>query len=45
MREAEEGEERDMDQFVVPLTYSLLDSCVCPDWGSNLEPWCIGATL
>ena len=25
--------------------HSLVDSCMCPDWGSNLQPWCVGTTL
>ena len=25
--------------------YSLVDSCMCPDQGLNLRPWCIGPML
>ena len=25
--------------------HSLVDSCVCPDWGSNLQPWQIATTF
>ena len=27
------------------LTHSLVASCMCPDQGSNLQPWCTGTTL
>ena len=26
-------------------THSLVDSCVCPDWGWNLQPWSTGTML
>ena len=26
----------DIDQMFHLLIYSLVDSCMCPDWGSNL---------
>ena len=25
--------------------HSLVDSCLCPDQGSNPQPWCIGMIL
>ena len=28
--------------FVVPLIYALVDSCMCPYWGSNLQSWIFG---
>ena len=39
----ERGEWR--QKFVVPLIYALVDSCMCPDQGSNPQTWCIGTIL
>ena len=27
------------------LMHSLVDSCMCPDWGSNSQPWHMGTML
>ena len=27
------------------LMHLLLDACLCPHWGLNLQPWCIGTVL
>ena len=37
--------ERNIGLLFHLLVCSLVDSCRCPDWGSNLQPWCIGAAL
>ena len=33
-----------MDLFHL-FMHSLVDSCTCPDWGSNPQPWCIRTML
>ena len=25
--------------------HSLIDSYMCPDWGLNMQPWCMGMML
>ena len=45
LREREEGAEREMsnmDLLFHLIMYSLVDSCMCPDQGSNPQPWCMG---
>ena len=42
--EREEGE-RDMDLLFHLFVHSLVDLCMCPDWGSNLQPCHIRMTL
>ena len=38
--------EKGKHQFVVPLIYTFFaDSCMCPDWGLNPQPWRIGMML
>ena len=33
------------ERFVVPLImHSLVESCLCPDWGSYLQPSHVGTT-
>ena len=40
-----EGErERNMDLSHL-FMHSPVDSYMCPDWGLNPQPWCIGRTL
>ena len=34
-REGEEGRERNIDWLLHLLMHSLVDSCMCPDWGLN----------
>ena len=34
--------QRDVNVLFHLFMHSLADSCVCPDWGSNPQPWCIG---
>ena len=37
--------EREIDLlFHLPMR-SLVVSCMCPDWGSNPQPWCVRTTL
>ena len=44
-REREGESERDTDLLSLLFMHSLVDSCRCPDWGPNLQPWYIGAML
>ena len=39
--EKEEGQERERDINLLfhLFMHLLVDSCMCPDWGSNLQPW------
>ena len=38
--------EREKYQFVVPPIYAFVGCfCMCPDQGSNLQPWRMGMTL
>ena len=34
-----------MDWLFHPFMRSVVDSCMCPDQGSNLQPWRIGMVL
>ena len=34
-----------MDLLFRLLMHSAVASCVCPDWGSDPQPWCIWTTL
>ena len=34
--------ERERHWFVVPPIYSLVDSCMCSNWGMNPQSWLIG---
>ena len=49
-RERERGRERRTDKernihlFHISV-HSLTDSFMCPDWGSNPQPWCIWTML
>ena len=36
---------RARERLVVPLIYFLVNFCMCPDWGSNLQPWPIRTRL
>ena len=44
-REREREGERNIDLSLHLFMHSLVVSCMCPDLGSNLQPWCIGTTL
>ena len=49
-KEREERREREgkkeKHQFIVPpFMHSLVDSCMCPEGGWNLQLWLIGRTL
>ena len=46
-QERERERERERHLFAVPLILkqSLVDSCMCPNWGSNLQPWLTRMTL
>ena len=37
--------ERNINLLFHLLMHSLVDFCMCPDWGLNLQPWCIGMML
>ena len=38
-RDREGNGEKDLERFVIPLIYaSLVDFCMCPDWGSDPQP-------
>ena len=37
--------ERNTDVLFHLMIYPPVDSCMCPDWRLNLQPWCIGTTL
>ena len=38
--------ERERHRLVFHLfMHTLVDSCVCPDWGPNMPSWTIGKTL
>ena len=42
----EKGEkERNINLLFHLLMHSLVAFCMCPDWGSNLQSWCIRTTL
>ena len=47
LEKEEEGEkEREKHRFVISLIYhSVVASCMFPDRGLNLQPWCIGTML
>ena len=38
-REREREREREMDLLFHLFMHSLVVSCVCPNWGSNPQPW------
>lgn len=40
----DEGEET-LILLLIPFMLSLDAACMCPDLGSNLQPWCMGMTL
>ena len=40
-KERERERERGINLFHL-FMHSLVASCMCPDWGSNSQPWCIG---
>lgn len=44
-RGTEKYRERKMDLLFHLSIHSLVDSCLCPDWGSKPQPWCIGMVL
>ena len=44
-RKGEKGEETDIGFLLYPSVHSLVDSCMCPDQGSNLQPRRIRMTL
>ena len=44
-RKGEKGEETDIGFLLYPSVHSLVDSCMCPDWGLNLQPWHLGMML
>ena len=37
--------DRNIDLLFHLLMRSSVDSCMCPDWGSNPQPWCIWMML
>ena len=37
--------ERNIDLLFHPLMHTLVDSCMCPDWGLSPQPWHIGMIL
>lgn len=37
--------ERNINMFFYLLMHSLVNSSICPDWGSNPQHWCIGTML
>ena len=39
------GRERDIDLLFHLFMHSLVDSCMCPDRGSNTQPWHTGMML
>ena len=43
--EREEGKERNINLLFHLFMHSLVASCMCPDWGLNLQPWRIRLTL
>ena len=43
--EGEEERERNIDVLFYLFMHSLTVSCMCPDRGSNLQPWCIEMAL
>ena len=43
--EGEREREREINLFFHLFIYSLVNSCMCPDWGLNLQPCCIGIIL
>ena len=44
-RRGKKGKERGINLLFHLLMYSLVDSCMCSDQGSNLQPRCIGTTF
>ena len=40
-KEGEKARERNIDLFFHLFMYSLVASCMCPDWRLNLQPWCV----
>ena len=43
--ESKGEKERNTDLLFYLFMYSLVDSCLCPEQGSNPQPWCIGMML
>lgn len=43
--EDEKRERETLDLLFHLFTHSLVDSCMCSDWGLNPQPFCIGRTL
>ena len=41
----EKGRESEIILLFHLFLHSLVESCMCPDRGSNLQPWSIGMTL
>ena len=41
-RRGREEERENIDLLLHPSMHSLVDSCMCPDWGLNLQTWGIG---
>ena len=41
----EVGRERDINLLFHLFMHSLATSYMCPDWGSNLQPWYTGTAL
>lgn len=37
--------ERNISLLLYPCVHSLVDQCMCPSWGLNLNPWCIAVVL
>ena len=37
--------ERTIDLLFQLFMHSLIESCMCPDWGLNLLLWCVGTML
>ena len=44
-REGGSKREKNINLLFHVLMHSLVDSCMCPDQGSNLQPWSIGMML
>ena len=44
-RERKGERERNLDLLFHSFMHLLVDSCRCPDWGSNLQTWLIGMML
>lgn len=43
--EDEKRERETLDLLFHLFTHSLVDSCVCSDWGLNMQLWCTGMML